>query len=209
MFRRGMRSKLPTDTIPGLVPSVRSALVALLLLAACAEATGTSTSTPPTSPTTAAAAATSLAGPTTVPATAAPETTTTIPAATTTTWSLPGFDTIEIAIDGQPMLVALAETPAQRGQGLMGVTEMPAETGMLFVFPVERITSFWMKDTLIPLDIAFFDGAGVLVEVLTMEPCQADPCPTYGPEAPFKWAVEAPAGAFSDLDPATRLELPG
>jgi uncharacterized membrane protein (UPF0127 family) len=64
-----------------------------------------------------------------------------------------------------------------------------------------------MKDTLIPLDIAFFDAKRRLVGALTMVPCIADPCPTYSPGAPFQFAVEAKEGAFATLPPRARLRL--
>jgi uncharacterized membrane protein (UPF0127 family) len=51
-----------------------------------------------------------------------------------------------------------------------------------------------MKDTLLPLDIAFFRSDGTLIEVLSMPICTSDPCPTFGPSDPYRWAVEAPAG---------------
>jgi uncharacterized membrane protein (UPF0127 family) len=64
-----------------------------------------------------------------------------------------------------------------------------------------------MKDTLIPLDIAFFDARRRLVGNLTMVPCTADPCPTYSPGTPFQFAVEANEGAFAGLPPRARLRL--
>jgi uncharacterized protein len=89
----------------------------------------------------------------------------------------------------------------------MHVTNLPEGAGMLFLFPEEKSGAFWMKDTLIPLDIAFFDAKRRLVGALTMLPCTADPCPTFSPGAPFKFAVEANEGAFSALPPRARLRL--
>ncbi|HEX5671939.1 MAG TPA: DUF192 domain-containing protein, partial [Acidimicrobiia bacterium] len=67
---------------------------------------------------------------------------------------------------------------------------------------------FWMKDTIIPLDIAFFAADGSLVNLQTMEPCQADPCPFYHPGAPFRWALEAPAGDLDGLGSDATLIVP-
>jgi uncharacterized membrane protein (UPF0127 family) len=64
-----------------------------------------------------------------------------------------------------------------------------------------------MKDTLIPLDIAFFDGDGRLVGGLTMTPCEADPCPSYDIGAAYRYALEAPAGDLDDLDEDSQLVL--
>ena len=70
---------------------------------------------------------------------------------------LEGFDSGSITVGGIPLEVAVARTPQQQAQGLMNVSDLPEGTGMLFVFPEEKMGSFWMKDTLIPLDIAFFN----------------------------------------------------
>ena len=55
-----------------------------------------------------------------------------------------------------------------------------------------------MKDTLIPLSIAFVDEAGRVIDVLDMQPCESDPCPTYGVDEPYVLAVEANLGWFDD-----------
>lgn len=109
---------------------------------------------------------------------------------------------------GRPWTVAVADTPERWQAGLMGVEELGDLEGMLFVFPESISGSFWMKDTLIPLDIAFFEADGVLVAVLEMEPCRADPCPRYGPGVPYRLALEAPAGALASLPSEARLRLP-
>jgi hypothetical protein len=141
-------------------------------------------------------------------------TVTTAPAATTTTVALQvpeqlsDFEVRTVAIDGDPWLVAVADTRELRSQGLMFVTELADLDGMVFVFDRTTTGSFWMKNTLIPLDIAFFREDGSLVVVLQMEPCgDADPCPSYGPGAEYRYAVEAPLGALIDLDATARLAL--
>jgi len=64
----------------------------------------------------------------------------------------------------------LAETPAAHSQGLRNREELAAGTGMLFVFQDEAIRTFWMQDTLIPLDIAFLDSTFTIVDIQQMEP---------------------------------------
>jgi len=99
---------------------------------------------------------------------------------------------------GRPLTVRLevAADPDARARGLMGRTEVPSGSGMVFLYPVDVRESFWMKDTLVPLSIAFVAADGRVVSVAEMTPCQADPCPTYAPAGPYRYAVELAAGAF-------------
>ena len=94
--------------------------------------------------------------------------------------------------------VEVADDDARRERGLMFRRELPEGRGMLFVFGEEGEHAFWMKDTLIPLQIAFWDQHGRIVGILDMEPCDADPCPTYGPDERFVGAVEANGGWFTE-----------
>jgi uncharacterized membrane protein (UPF0127 family) len=103
------------------------------------------------------------------------------------------------------LTVALADDPDERATGLMSTETLGAVDGMLFVFEQSQVLSFWMKDTLIPLDIAFFDDQGDVVSTTTMTPCAADPCPRYSSELPALFAVEVPAGDFSEMDTDDRL----
>ena len=89
----------------------------------------------------------------------------------------------------------------------MGVTDLGGLDGMLFVFQVDSDGGFWMKNTLIPLDIVFFTADGGFVDSLTMAPCTEDPCPVYRPRGAYRYALEAPAGDLAYVMPSTRLEL--
>lgn len=119
----------------------------------------------------------------------------------------PEFPIGIIAIDGEEFVVARADDPGLRSRGLMGVEDLGDLDGMLFVFEQEQQVSFWMKDTLIPLDIAFFGESGDLISVETMVPCVADPCPSYGSDGAALYAVEVPAGAFAGLDGGAVLSI--
>ena len=94
------------------------------------------------------------------------------------------------------LTVDVADTDVEREQGLMGVTALPTDRGMAFVWDAPTEATFWMKDTLIPLSIAFVDQSHRVVTVEEMTPCKADPCPTYAATAPYTTAVEANAGWF-------------
>jgi uncharacterized membrane protein (UPF0127 family) len=112
---------------------------------------------------------------------------------------------VEILLDGDPLLVAVADTPEKRSRGLKEVTDLGGLDGMVFLLPEPATTRFWMEDTFIPLDVAFFATDGSLLGVLTMEPCTKDPCPKYGIDQPWQWAIEVPAGRFNELPPDATL----
>lgn len=95
--------------------------------------------------------------------------------------------------------VYVAFDTATRRRGLMGRESLPAGTGMVFVFPDDRRGGFWMKDTLIPLSIAFYDASGEVLAVLDMEPCEADPCPLYDPGVTYRGALEVNQGYFDQI----------
>ncbi len=74
--------------------------------------------------------------------------------------------------------------------------------GMLFVFRRATSGGFWMKNTLVPLSIVFFDTAGRRVRRISMTPCRKDPCPIYDPGKQYRYALELPA---DDSRPALRI----
>jgi uncharacterized membrane protein (UPF0127 family) len=97
------------------------------------------------------------------------------------------------------LVVQVADTPTERQTGLMGRESLPPYDGMAFVWEEPLVTTFWMKDTLIPLSIAFWDADGRIISILEMDPCTEDPCPSYGPGEPFVGAVEVARGTFERL----------
>jgi uncharacterized membrane protein (UPF0127 family) len=90
----------------------------------------------------------------------------------------------------------VADTDEKRQLGLMHRTELADDAGMLFVFDAEHSGGFWMKNTRIPLSIAYIGGDGTILRIMDMEPCRRDPCPTYDPGKPYHMALEANRGWF-------------
>ncbi|MCP4304129.1 MAG: DUF192 domain-containing protein [bacterium] len=110
---------------------------------------------------------------------------------------LQGFSFSTVWVDEAELFVAIAGNAAQRQQGLMNVTELGALDGMVFVFDQDSSGGFWMKNTFIPLDIAFFDAEGEFVDGFVMEPCTTADCPIYRPSGSYRFALEMPAGDMS------------
>ncbi len=89
----------------------------------------------------------------------------------------------------------IARTPEQQAQGLMFRESLPANSGMIFLFPEGGMHKFWMKNTMIPLDMIWMDSQGkVLFVSANTPPCKADPCPNYGPEVPASSVLEIAGG---------------
>jgi uncharacterized protein len=92
--------------------------------------------------------------------------------------------------------VEVADQPEEWRIGLMHRRSLARDAGMIFVFPSPIRGGFWMKNTLIPLSIAFFDRRGRILRIMVMTPCRADPCPTYDPKVAYKGALEVNRGSF-------------
>ena len=96
----------------------------------------------------------------------------------------------------QPAIVPAKIRPA-RERGLMGRERLAADAGMAFLFDGPTTVGFWMKDTLIPLDIAFWDSKSRIATTFTMTPCTANPCHLYQPATPYVGSVEMNAGLLA------------
>lgn len=113
-----------------------------------------------------------------------------------------------IKVGGQAVRAEIAATPEERERGLMYRTSLGENEGMLFIFPEARFQAFWMKNTLVPLDIGYFDDQGFLIEVHQMRP--DDGTARYPSSEPALYALEMNTGWFEKhgLRKYARLELP-
>ena len=105
--------------------------------------------------------------------------------------------------------VEVADERAERQTGLMGRTELAQDAGMLFVFGWERNLSFWMRNTLIPLSIAYIAADGRIVDIQDMEPLDDEP-PSYASAEPAKYALEVNQGFFAErgVEVGGTVEIP-
>jgi len=97
--------------------------------------------------------------------------------------------------DGYVVHVEVASDDATRQQGLMYRDTLPVDRGMLFFFPNSGNYPFWMKNTLIPLDMIWIDDQKKIAHVASnVQPCKADPCPSVPPNADARYVLELAAG---------------
>jgi uncharacterized membrane protein (UPF0127 family) len=90
----------------------------------------------------------------------------------------------------------VADTDAARARGLRGRARLGPDEGMAFVFAGPTDQAFWMKDTVIPLSVAFWNRSGRIVAIRDMASCRSDPCRTYRPAVSYLGAVEVLRGWF-------------
>jgi uncharacterized protein len=103
--------------------------------------------------------------------------------------------TVTIVVgNNQPLRVEIAATRAHRGRGLMFRESLPEDQGMLFIFPDDRVLEFWMRNTRIPLAIAFADASGHILRIAEMPPL-SDATTSSG--APARYALEVNSGWFT------------
>jgi uncharacterized membrane protein (UPF0127 family) len=121
-----------------------------------------------------------------------------------TTATLP---TVPMKVGSKTFTLEIANDTLEREKGLMRRDSMPADHGMIFVFPDEQRLGFYMKNTRIPLDIIFLNASGVVVSVKQMRPY--DVSTTYA-DAPAKWAIELNQGqaAEAGVKVGDRLDIP-
>jgi len=100
--------------------------------------------------------------------------------------------------DGKTLQVEVARTEENRALGLMFRTALAEDRGMLFVFEEPGLHRFWMKNTLIPLDMVWMDDRKRIIHIeYQVPPCKLDPCPVYGPSADSLYVLEVISGVAS------------
>jgi hypothetical protein len=108
-----------------------------------------------------------------------------------------------------PVEVEIADTTPARTRGMMWRTVVPAGTGMLFIFPQEEEHHFWMRNTLVPLDMLFLDRTGQVMGIIAQAEPQSDDSRTVG--RPSLYVLEV-AGGWAEkagVVPGGRVELKG
>ena len=116
------------------------------------------------------------------------------------------YDVQSVQVGDRMLLLAIADSPGLRAQGLTGVTDLGDLDGMLFFWRHDG-DSFWMKDTLIPLDVVWFNEDGTYKDRASMVPCTETPCPTYAPDdLDFRFAIEAPTGTLDWVSATTVIQ---
>lgn len=105
------------------------------------------------------------------------------------------FIAAKIILGGHAIEVEIADTDRARSRGLMGRDSLKPGTGMLFVYEKPQLLSFWMKNTKIPLSIAFFDERKILFQILDMDPPE-ESLESYQSSRPAQYALEVPQGWF-------------
>ena len=116
-----------------------------------------------------------------------------------------------VPVGDRLLLLAIVDSPGLREQGLMHVEDLGDLDGMLFTWSREASGTFWMKNTVIPLDIVWFDESGRFVGRASMVPCETETCPKYRPPGnpEFRFAIEANPGDLDWIDESTVIAYDG
>ncbi len=127
--------------------------------------------------------------------------------------------TVQIAIGGEPFTMDVSADDASRIRGLEGVTEIPPDGGMIFIFPDSQVRSFLMRNCLTDIDVMFLDPQGRVTAVHTMPvepPRRADEAqpayerrlPLYASGYPAQFAIELRAGTLDRLGVEVNSKIP-
>ena len=112
-----------------------------------------------------------------------------------------------VKLDGKSFSVEIADEGHEMSKGLMNREFLCENCGMLFVFQKESKHIFWMKNTLIPLDIVHINSNFTVVDIIRAEPCKTLQCPTYGPDKKSLYVLEVNQGTISEEAIGTKAHL--
>jgi hypothetical protein len=114
---------------------------------------------------------------------------------------------VSATVNGQTLSLQVVASPETRARGLMFYRELPADAGMLFVFPVDGQQSFWMRNTFVPLSVAFLDAERRIINIEDMQPL--DEQTFHVSAAPARYAIEVNQGWFAQrgIEPGTVVEF--
>lgn len=118
-----------------------------------------------------------------------------------------GKSAISLTLKGKNLKVEVVQTEEEKARGLMFRESLGKNEGMLFVYEKEEFLSFWMKNTRIPLSIAFMDAKGIIVDIQDMEPFGLE---THTSAFPALYALEVNQGWFrrNGITVGDRVNLP-
>ncbi len=110
------------------------------------------------------------------------------------------FDRNKICFEDNCFRIEIAQTQEERKKGLMFRDSLDPQKGMLFVFKEEGLYSFWMKNTLIPLDIIWIDEDKKVVDIKeNAQPCREEKCESFSPKEEARYVLELNAGEVRDI----------
>lgn len=103
---------------------------------------------------------------------------------------------LTVRAGNQVFVVEVADSAAERKQGLMGRDKLETNQGLLMVFPRPQRAGVWMKGMRFSLDVAWLSSSGRVVDIQTLQPCILAPCPIYRPKGAVRYILEVGAGLF-------------
>ena len=114
---------------------------------------------------------------------------------------------VKLTVGGHAVRAELADTPKRHERGLMFREQLPDDEGMLFCYEESRVLSFWMKNTRIPLSIAFITGDGAILNIEDMEPYSLK---THRSHLPARYALEMNQGWFREhnVGEGAKVDIP-
>jgi len=110
-----------------------------------------------------------------------------------------------IEVDNQMLTVEIAESDSEIRKGLMHRESLAEDNGMLFIFKEDGYYPFWMKNTLIPLDMLFINSSMHIVDLIHAVPCEEDQCPNYVPKQKARYVLEVNKERFNESIIGTKI----